>query len=241
MKKERIIFIISLVMMLLATSISVYATSCLYNSSDVSYTAPTGSGLSANVQDSLTEVYGHCTDYTNLEQRVSTIENNFLDKTYPVGSIYISTTDSTVSAVQSRFGGTWQKYGEGRTLISANSTYPINTTGGSVSESYTPAGTNTGGAVQSHTLTSAESGLPAHDHSLPIGNAIAWGSGQYDGVNLGRGDVGFGSFSGTNNVTAKNATSGHTHGFTQPKFTGTAATISHMQPYITVYMYKRVS
>ena len=75
MKKERIIFIISLVMMLLATSISVYATSCLYNSSDVSYTAPTGSGLSANVQDSLTEVYGHCTDYTSMDTRVNTLEN----------------------------------------------------------------------------------------------------------------------------------------------------------------------
>ena len=77
MKKEKIIFIISLVMMLLATSISVYATSCLYNSSDVSYTAPTGSGLSANVQDSLTEVYGHCTDYTSMDTRVSSLEGHF--------------------------------------------------------------------------------------------------------------------------------------------------------------------
>ena len=75
MKKEKIIFIISLVMMLLATSISVYATSCLYNSSDVSYSPPSGSGLSANVQDSLTEVYGHCTDYTSMDTRVNTLEN----------------------------------------------------------------------------------------------------------------------------------------------------------------------
>ena len=66
-------------MMLLATSISVYATSCLYNSSDVSYTAPTGSGLSANVQDSLTEVYGHCTDYTSMDTRVSSLEGHFLN------------------------------------------------------------------------------------------------------------------------------------------------------------------
>ena len=68
-------------MMLLATSISVYATSCLYNSSDVSYTAPTGSGLSANVQDSLTEVYGHCTDYTSMDTRVSSLEGHFLNNT----------------------------------------------------------------------------------------------------------------------------------------------------------------
>ena len=77
MKKEKIIFIISLVMMIFSTSVSVYATSCLYNSSDVSYTAPTGSVLSANVQDSLTEVYGHCTDYTSMDTRVSSLEGHF--------------------------------------------------------------------------------------------------------------------------------------------------------------------
>ena len=79
MKKEKIIFIISLVMMLLATSISVYATSCLYNSSDVSYSPPSGSGLSANVQDSLTEVYGHCTDYTSMDTRVNALESRWVD------------------------------------------------------------------------------------------------------------------------------------------------------------------
>ena len=77
MKKEKIIFIISLIIMIFSASVSVYATSCLYNSSDVSYTAPSGSGLSANVQDSLTEVYGHCTDYTSMDTRVSSLEGHF--------------------------------------------------------------------------------------------------------------------------------------------------------------------
>ena len=100
MKKEKIIFIISLVMMLLATSISVYATSCLYNSSDVSYTAPTGSGLSANVQDSLTEVYGHCTDYTSMDTRVSSLEGHFQNNATSVfnGSMLnIKSSDSNSS------------------------------------------------------------------------------------------------------------------------------------------------
>ena len=225
MKKEKIIFIISLIMMLLATSISVYATSCLYSSSDVSYSPPTGSGLSANVQDSLTEVYGHCTDYTNLEQRVSTIENNFLDKTYPVGSIYISTTDSTVSAVQSRFGGTWEAYGQGRTLISANSTYPINTTGGSAS----------------------------HQHKYGLQYGAFWGAVSLENDP----NAGLLNYSDGTNYTIINSSSKILEVATNAnksvdsgnksltvghfKIIANTSATSSLPPYISVYMYKRVS
>ena len=222
MKKERIIFIISLVIMLLATSVSVYATSCLYNSSDVSYSPPSGSGLSANVQDSLTEVYGHCTDYTNLEQRVSTIENNFLDKTYPVGSIYISTTDSTVSAVQSKFGGTWVAFGTGRTLVGIDT-----------SQSVFNSVEKTGGE-KNHTLLTRE--LP--ERVIVQGNNMTGSQQNVWGVDMAQ-------------VTVNNATS----------MFGSQADIAakglkvlnesivdaggkshnNLQPYITVYMYKRVS
>jgi hypothetical protein len=41
--------------------------------------------------------------------------------------------------------------------------------------------------------------------------------------------------------TAANASQAHNHGFTNPTFTGTAATMSHMQPYITTYMWKRTA
>ena len=105
MKKEKIIFIISLVMMLLATSISVYATSCLYNSSDVSYTAPSGSGLSANVQDSLTEVYGHCTDYTSMDTRVSSLEGHFQNNATSVfngNMLNINSTNSNNRGIEIR-------------------------------------------------------------------------------------------------------------------------------------------
>ncbi len=37
------------------------------------------------------------------------IENNILDRTYPIGSIYMSTTDDTMDKVKERFGGTWVK------------------------------------------------------------------------------------------------------------------------------------
>ena len=36
---------------------------------------------------------------------------------YPVGSIYLSVTDSTVESVITRFGGTWVRIAEGETLF----------------------------------------------------------------------------------------------------------------------------
>ena len=51
-----------------------------------------------------------------------------IDRIYPVGSIYISTSSSFNP--QEAWGGTWKKTADGRCLIGANSTYPLGTTGG---------------------------------------------------------------------------------------------------------------
>ena len=63
------------------------------------------------------------------------MKTQLLNDTYPIGSIYMSTTDDTVEKVQSKFGGTWVKYSEGRTLVgvgnNGTSTYTVNQTGGS--------------------------------------------------------------------------------------------------------------
>ena len=227
--KEKIMFVLSLVIMFFSGIVSIYAVNCLYNSADVSYDNSISGLTSTNVQASLDELYGHCTDYTEIREMI-----------YPVGSIYISVTDDTVAKVETRFGGSWEKFGEGKTLVSASNDYPINTTGGSVSESYTPAGNNTGGTVQSHTLTINQ--IPSHTHNYNYVNG--------QGANQNHTESYYIQYS-TNTwpsvyytVTASGSAGGgqgHTHGFTNPTFTGTAATISHMQPYITVYMYKRVS
>ena len=52
-----------------------------------------------------------------LENKVSNLKSEVINEIYPVGSIYMSTEDDTVEKVQSKFGGTWEKYSEGRTLI----------------------------------------------------------------------------------------------------------------------------
>lgn len=53
---------------------------------------------------------------------------SLIDRIYPVGSIYIST--SSTFNPQTAWGGTWKKTADGRCLIGANDSYPIGSTGG---------------------------------------------------------------------------------------------------------------
>ena len=53
---------------------------------------------------------------------------SLIDRIYPVGSIYIST--SSTFNPQTTWGGTWKKTSEGRCLIGANEEYPLGSTGG---------------------------------------------------------------------------------------------------------------
>jgi len=54
-----------------------------------------------------------------LENKVSNLKSEVINEIYPVGSIYMSTEDDTIEKVQSKFGGTWEKYASGTTLISS--------------------------------------------------------------------------------------------------------------------------
>ena len=52
-----------------------------------------------------------------LENKVSNLKSEVINEIYPVGSIYMSTEDDTVEKVQNKFGGEWEKYAQGRTII----------------------------------------------------------------------------------------------------------------------------
>lgn len=99
---------------------------------------------------------------SELQAQVDKLEQNVIDRIYPIGSIYMSTTESTVEQVQERFGGVWQAYSQGTALVGTGTytdsngvvtTYNSESTGGSNavtlttnnipshSHSYTPAGT----------------------------------------------------------------------------------------------------
>src|SRR5574344_1357679 len=60
------------------------------------------------------------TDMTRLDNA-----NNIFLKNYPVGSIYISTSSTNPSSL---YGGTWESYGQGRTLIGVGSGIDANGT-----------------------------------------------------------------------------------------------------------------
>lgn len=153
-----------------------------------------------------------------------------LDKVYPVGSIYQSTTQSTTPDALF-FGGTglttWVALGEGKVLVGIKSSDPDFDAIGS--------GTNTNGTTgdKEITLTSAQSGLPAHYHEV--------GS---------RGDENNEPFTAQNTKARRyHEGGGHTSQSTasmtldgETKFNTAADAVSahsNLQPYEVVYMWKR--
>lgn len=88
-------------------------------------------------------------DLNALSHFKDKMKAEILDETYPVGSIYISTTNTNPSTF---FGGTWVAFGTGKTLVG----YDTNDNDFSTIE-------NTGGEKQ-HTLTVDE--MPMHRHDL---------------------------------------------------------------------------
>ena len=80
-------------------------------------------------------------------------KSSIVNLIYPVGSIYISTSATNPGNI---FGGTWQAYGQGRTLIGAGTGND-----GSTSMSFTAGST---GGEYKHLLTTSE--MPSHTHNL---------------------------------------------------------------------------
>lgn len=156
----------------------------------------------------------------------------------PVGTIRMST--SNVNPATYLGFGTWTLWGAGKVPVGVDTTDTdfdtVEETGGTKSQNYTPAGSNSGGSVQSHTLTISE--IPSHNHAVTTWNQYAT-SGSSSKISKT-------SANADGNVEEastqwKGGGAGHSHGFTQPTFTGTQASISHLQPYITCYMWKRTA
>lgn len=135
------------------------------------------------------------------------------DNIYPVGSIYMSVNSTNPSAL---FGGTWEQIKD-TFLLATGDTYENGSTGGSATV----------------TLTSAQSGVPAHSHKYQDYNttytlkttnrkpgtstAVAYGTSLTSG--------GGATERTSSNNTAVNASQAH----------------ENMPPYFTVYMWKRVA
>lgn len=136
---------------------------------------------------------------TNLESQI----NSIASKLFPVGSIYISVTNTNPSSF---LGGTWVAFGQGRTLVGVDT-----------SQSEFNTVQKTGGAK---TVTLDIAHIPPHSHVIPNGYL----DNQIDA------DVrasGVGSYlSGMGTSTA---------------ITGSGQAHNNLQPYITVYFWRRTA
>lgn len=127
-----------------------------------------------------------------------------LDNFYPVGSIYLSTSNVNPSTFM---GGTWERFANGRTLVGVNE-----------SESEFNTGSKTGGA-KTHTLTEQE--MPRHSHGQHVTANDGGTALRRDYSSDGRGGI---YAQGVHTMTA-----------------GGSQAHNNLQPYITVYIWRRIA
>lgn len=139
------------------------------------------------------------------------------DCPFPVGGVYISISSTNPSSIWS--GTTWEQFATGKTLVG----YDANDSDFSV------AG-KTGGE-KTHPLTPDE--IPAHGHGMAHTHS-------YTGPNTGTWKVGTNGKSHTWCTSADSKTSGGASKTTTDNAGGGGAH-NNLQPYIVVYMWKRVS
>ena len=149
---------------------------------------------------------------------------NKLDNIYPVGSIYISANSTNPSTF---LGGTWEAFAKGRTLVGVDNSEPL-----------------LGRPLQ-------EGGSKTHRHNFKIG--LGWYFGAPIGENAEDSNAGaykyssdtYGKWtksSGANTTARLNAgieKSNTTISSSVSTSDGDTDTASSMQPYVTVYMWRR--
>lgn len=203
-------------------------------------------------------------EITNLKQKMN--NTNLLNDKYPVGSIYITTQYSSSSQVTNAIGGTWENFGQGRTLIGIGSNGTTNysivsETGGNskvtLSTDNIPSHTHTvtaKGTVSStftgnNVLTNSSG---SHTHTInfrPCGEEVQ----GYGIISTDAGFYGRPIILDYSRSSASNSAGNHTHtiipaGTVTSTFIGTNAqtssvgnssSINVQNPYITVYFWKR--
>ena len=181
--------------------------------------------LNKNITDKVTNSIDYSaggslqTEIDLLKQQMS----NLVDKMYPVGSIYMTTTYSDATQVHDAIGGEWEKYAQGRTIIGDGTGTDSN---GLVQ---TFANGSTGGEY-THKLTVAE--MPSHSHDV-YANSFA-GNLRIAMDNSVGADGGIYSVSDSGHDTSR------TEWALYAAAAGGSDAHNNVEPYIVTYIYKRV-
>ena len=202
-----------------------------------------------------------------LENKVSNLKSEVINEIYPVGSIYMSTEDDTIEKVQSKFGGIWEKYAQGRTLIGEGTGTDSNGlvqtfTNGSMGGEYTHKLTITEMPKHNHSYSYSvadnvtgstilnESNLPGRTlFELPAKNNVTT-----SGVSWGTVNVKPGSWYISSNydfyyagVLSSVGGQGHNHSITSSnksnstEISGSDGSFNMLKPYVVTYMYRKIS
>ena len=159
-KKSIMTLLMGLIIGLSLSGIGTYAaTTYAINANKIEYTDNASLGVD-NVQAAID---GTCTKFSG---QLTSLKESIINTVYPVGSIYMSTSDDTVEKVQSKFGGTWAKYSKGTTLVGDDGTNYV-------------TNDSRKGSGGSSTVTLSTSNLPSHSHSFtPSGSVTSTFSGS---------------------------------------------------------------
>ena len=230
----KIPLLMAIVTCIISISGSYAATNYAISATKIGYSDNSNLGAD-NVQAAID---GTC---TNFSKKLEELKKSM----YPVGSIYISTKLSTTTAVAAAIGGTWQAFGNGKVLKS--STGESEQTGGSStavlttanlpshSHSYTPSGSNlynpqdltTGDNSSNPSVTFSTGGKAFVINSTTVGGGLTSHTHTVTSENLQKA-IGTITFSGKEAKTTECVNC-------------SADSFSVIDPYITVYMYKRIS
>lgn len=197
--------------------------------------------MSAEARGQRVKINGVLTDVTYQD----TVAREQLDSVkrmiYPVGSIYISVTDTSPASL---FGGTWEQLKD-RFLLAAGDSYAAGSTGGEAQHTLTAGEmpshshvySNATG-VQGHQLTVNE--MPSHTHGIHwVGATPPQGGGSDQNFGVAQVAV------GNQQSGSAGGNWSHSHGLSKSNAnttnTGSGAAHNNMPPYLAVYAWKRVA
>ena len=155
---------------------------------------------------------------------VNYLKNELVNTLYPVGTIMTTTTSANPGAT---LGGTWVQYGQGRTLlgVGSNEANTDNTFGTAAAGGVNRTTVEERGGAYAHTLTVAQ--MPSHSHNPPI--AVTYNGNAATQRAL----------FATNSPFWVAPPSGDSNNAVSP--TGGGGSHNNVQPYVTVYFWKRTN